>query len=330
MQPEAGTARIDGGRLGVGQVQRVLTLRTFPAYRNMSPEQLAVVAEYTRERFFAAGEHLQVEGRPVTTLHFVISGEVELYRGGRALRRMGPKTVVGGLAAFARASNGYDVVALEDTVTLEINAEDTRDIFEDHFPLLRAVINGLAREVLSTRKKAGPHAGYSNEVAEDCPCPPRPLDLVERMARLRDSIFTSRLDAIAEIAREAVEERVEAGEYLWHEGEPSGFYYVMVAGRVECRSEETGQTFRFGSGDAVGVLDAAAGDPRWYDARVASDMVALRIDIETLFDIFEDQFDLAMDLVALMAGAILRFYDDQARLSAVPDEAGLSEDDGGS
>ena len=104
----------------------------------------------------------------------------------------------------------------------------------------------------------------------------------------------------------------------------------MIAGRVDCRSEETGQTFQFGPGDVVGVLDASGAVPRWYEARVASDMVALRIEVETLFDIFEDQFDLAMDLVALMAGAILRFYDDQARLSAALDEAGLSEEDGGS
>ena len=128
---------------------------------------------------------------------------------------MGPKSAVGGLAAFAREPNGYDVVALEDTVTLELKVEDSRDIFEDHFPLLRGVINRLAQEVLMTRRQAGPHAGYSDEVSEDCPCPPRPLDLVERMARLRDSIFTSRLDAIAELAREAVEKRFEANTVLW-------------------------------------------------------------------------------------------------------------------
>ena len=308
MQSEPRAAELS---LGLGQVQRLLVLRTFPAYAHLAPEHLAVVATYTREGFYRAGEHLQRAGLPSTMLHFVVSGAVELRKDGNVLRRLGAKAVVGGIGALARLPQSYDVVAAEDTVTLSMHLEDTWEIFEDHFPLLRAALTGVALQVLENRKSMGPRAGYSETLAPAVPCPDRPLDLVERMARLRGSISfaESRLDAIAELARECREERHQPGDTLWREGERMDSFCVVVSGVIDCASEETGQRFRFGPGDAVGALDAIAGRPRWYTATVTEPSSVLRIDCETMLDLFEDHFELAQDVLAMMARAIMQFYE---------------------
>jgi CRP-like cAMP-binding protein len=297
--------------LGVGQVQRMLVLRTFPAYAKLPAEHLAVVATYTRDTFLRTDTLLQREGEPSTTLYFIVTGAVELRKGSRVLKRLGPKSVVGGIGALARTPHAYDVVVAEDTLALAMKVEDTWDIFEDHFPLLRAVLQGVSRQVLENRKAMGPTAGFPEPSTENVRCPTRPLDLVERMARLRKSISfaESRLDAIAELARESRERRYTPGEILWREGAHMDSFVMLVSGIIECASEETGQRFRFGPGDAVGALDSLAGMPRWYTATAATPVTLLRIECETMFDLFEDHFELAQDVLAMMARAIMRFYE---------------------
>ena len=311
MRPDVIQSAETAAGLGVGQVQRMLILRTFPAYAKLPPEHLAVVATYTREKFLRKDTMLQREGEPSTTLYFIVSGLVDLRKGNRVLKQLGPKSVVGGIGALARAPHSYDVVVAEDTLALAMNVEDTWDIFEDHYPLLRAVLQGVSRQVLENRKAMGPTAGFPAPSAECVACPTRPLDLVERMARLRKSISfaESRLDAIAELARESRERRHAPGEILWREGAHMDSFVMIVSGIIDCASEETGQRFRFGPGDAVGALDALAGMPRWYTATAATPVTLLRIDCETMFDLFEDHFELAQDVLAMMARAIMRFYE---------------------
>ena len=330
MQPDATRSAETAAGLGVGQVQRMLLLRTFPAYAKLPAEHLAVVATYTRDTFVRAGTVLQHEGEPSTTLYFIVTGAVELRKGDRVLKRLGPKSVVGGIGALARTLHPYDVVVAEDTLALSMRVEDTWDIFEDHFPLLRSVLMGVSRQVLENRKAMGPTAGYAPPSRESVQCPTRPLDLVERMARLRQSISfaESRLDAIAEIAREAREQRHDTGAILWREGAHQDSYVVIVSGIIDCVSEETGQRFSFGPGDAVGALDAIAGVPRWYTARAATPLTVLRIDCETMFDLFEDHFELAQDVLAMMARAIMRFYE-AGSVAPPPPEAEPEEAESG-
>lgn len=331
MQPDRRVEPADegGSALGVGQVRRLLILRTFPAYSPLAPDELAVIAAYTRERLYDAGEYLSRIGQRSASIHFVVRGAVELRRNGRTIRRLGPKSVVGGLSLLAREEQSYDVVAATETLALQLRADDAFDIFEDHFPVIRSALRAVGTEVLGIRKRTGTDAGYAEPETADCGYSDRPLDLVQRMAQLRRSISfaQSRLAAIAELAREAEEERHGRGTTLFSEGERIDAFYVVVSGIVGCASEETGQRFRFGSGDAVGALDAVSGQPRWYTATAETDLVVLRIDCETLFDIFEDHFDMAMDVVAMMARSILAFYDEAA--AAAPSDGGPGGAEGG-
>jgi CRP-like cAMP-binding protein len=305
--------------MGVGQMQRVLLLRTLPAYARLPPELIAVVAEYAQERYFPKGTFITREGAPVLAVHFIVRGRVEVRRRGRLLRDLGPRTVVGGVAMLAREPEGYDLVTTEDTITLEITAEDQHDIFEDHFPLLRNVLGGVAGEILSMRQGLDESAGFDQDFEEDCVCPTCPFDLVQRMAFLREAFYFTegRFDAIADMAREAQEVRLESGVTLWKEGDPSTHSLMVLRGTIACTAEASSQRFRFGPGGGVGFLDGIAGIPRWYTPVTNTHVVGLRLETETFFDLLEDHFALSMDLLRSMSSGLLGLFEKAADLAEV-------------
>ena len=99
----------------------------------MPTEISTILAESTVERRFSKGTHIHTQGRPATTIHYIVRGEVEIRRNGAAIRQMGSRMIVGGLSALAEDDQGYDCVALQDTTTLALQADDGQEIFEDHF-----------------------------------------------------------------------------------------------------------------------------------------------------------------------------------------------------
>jgi len=136
--------------------------------------------------------------------------------------------------------------------------------------------------------------------------PPPPLDLVGRIAQLRDAMpfAGAKMEALADLARDVREARLEAGHPLWREGEASDAFYFLLHGTVDAESED-GMRMTFGPGDVVGSLGTLGAEPRWFSATAASEVVALRLEAETLLDVMEDHFDFAMALVRSMARGFL-------------------------
>ncbi|MBW1762170.1 MAG: cyclic nucleotide-binding domain-containing protein [Deltaproteobacteria bacterium] len=290
--------------------QRFLFLRTMPALAEVPPEVSQVIAANTRERFFAEGEYLYRSGVPALEIQYVVSGECEIVRNGRAVRRLGARSVVGGVSALAGEELGYDCIALEDMVTLAIAVEDSQEIFEDHFVLLKRVLRGTSREVLESRRKLGQSAGFG-PVAKPFAFPDRPFDLVERMAFLRKTLSfgDSEIDAIADLARDVQEVHLPKGEVLWNVGDRSTYFLLPLRGVVDCQATDPDQHFQLGPSDSVGAIDAMADERRWFRAEVLEDLVAFRIDQESLLELLEDHFAMAMSLLKSMAAGILHLYD---------------------
>ena len=290
--------------------QRFLFLRTMPGLAEVPPEVSQVIAANTCERSFAKGEYLYRTGVPALEIQYVVSGECEIIRNGRSVRRLGPRSVVGGVSALAGEELGYDCVALEDMITLAIAVEDSQEIFEDHFVLLKRVLRGTSREVLETRRRLGESAGFG-PVSEPFAFPDRPFDLVERMAFLRKTLSfgDSEIDAIADLARDVQEVHLPKGEVLWNIGDRSTYFLLPLRGVVDCRATDPDQHFQLGPSDSVGAIDAMADERRWFRAEVAEDLVAFRIDQEVLLEVLEDHFAMAMSLLKSVAAGILHLYD---------------------
>jgi len=264
------------------------------------------MAELCEEEFYPAGAEIFAEGQPVRQIHYILEGAVELRRSGRPLRRLGPRSILGGLASLAGTHDSMQVVAIEDTTTFSFTQEDQLDIFEDNFELLVGVIRDVAGALMEAHRAAGPAAGFRPD-DETAPYPARPLSLVEKLAVLRRSVpyAEARLEALAELARESPEQRFAAGQVLWRAGDPSGHGLMMVAGVVEGVAGGGSQRFRFSSRSVVGGLDSLAAQPRWFDATALVDTVAIKVPTGALLDLFEDHVDMALDLLRVMAGEVL-------------------------
>ena len=290
--------------------QRFLFLRTMPAFAEVPPEVAQVVAANTRPRTFSKGEHLYRSGVPATEVQYIVRGECDIVRGGKRVRRLGPRDVVGGISALAVGEQGYDCIALEEMQTLAIKVEDAQEIFEEHFVLLKRVLRGTSREVLDARRKLGERAGFG-PVAEPFVFPDRPFDLVERMAFLRKtfSFGDSEIDAIADLAREVQEVHLPKGEVLWNIGDRSTYFLLPLRGVIDCKAVSPDQHFQLGPGDSVGAIDSMADERRWYRAEVVEDVIAFRIDTQVLLEVLEDHFRMAISLLRAIATGILSLYD---------------------
>jgi CRP-like cAMP-binding protein len=299
----------------VTTLERILYFKRLHNLADLPAAELTVIADHAGERFFSKGSLLLREGEPVAAVHLVVEGEVEVRRGGKPLGRFGPGTGLGGLGLFARDTEGWDVTALADTLTLELEADALLEVFEDRFPILLHVLRKLCRQLLDrlVRQEVDPRRGIPP--APPLPAGGRDLDLVERIFFLRQMLPFQRssINALFELSRSLTQVRFPPGVTLWREGDPSPGIYLILAGNVSAVSETRGLRFRPGPGYPLGSLEAVSGSPRWYDAVTETQLVALQGNAEALIDVFEDNFEMAMDYLAMVARGLLRILEAEGR-----------------
>ena len=104
------------------------------------------------------------------------------------------------------------------------------------------------------------------------------------------------------------ERRWTAGETLWEIGDAPGAMYMIVDGEVEAELAD-GQRFVAGRGYPLGNIETLAQKPRWYRPVARTDLVALRADHETFFDVMEDDFEVAETFLQAMAQGIVGSLD---------------------
>lgn len=102
---------------------------------------------------------------------------------------------------------------------------------------------------------------------------------------------------------------VLVGVPLWAEGEASPYVLLIVDGKIACASKRYGHSFVISRGHAVGVMEAMAEQPHWFDATTVTPVVALHGANEGLIDVFEDNFEMGMDYAALLARGVLSFIE---------------------
>jgi CRP-like cAMP-binding protein len=288
----------------------MLYLKRAPILAGLAGSDVAVIADAAAERFFPKGAVVLREGEPVGSVHFVVQGTLAIFRRGARVGRVRPGAAVGGLAIFARDPFGSLVVADEDTLTLELDADAVAEVLEDHFPILNHILREMSRQAIDlvTRFRLDPRAGIP-ELRLGSP-EPGDIDLVHRIFFLRRmAVFRrSSITALAEMARAMAQVRFEPGTVLWREGEPAPGIFLVRSGWLRA-SGSSGVSFRPGPGFPLGALEAVGEMPRWYDAVCETPVVALQGHMGVLVDAFEDHFGMAMDYLAAIALSTLRILD---------------------
>src|SRR5262245_16602132 len=300
----------------IGHVQRVLFLKKSRFTGTLPSSDLALIAEYLRERTFAPGDVLHAEGEPVPALHFLAEGTVVLLQGGVPVAHALRGAELGGLEMVARSPAQFTAVAETEALTLELTAEAEAEMLEDHFGIYHAVLRQTCREIIDY------HRRFPKEASAVLPppvpvgtLPERELDLVERIFFLRRAppFQRSSINALAELSRAITEVRFEPGTVLWSESYSARGIFLVVSGLVKAASPRFGFEMTVGAGGPLGIVEALAQIPRWYEATVVEPTVVLTGDVETFVDVLEDNFEMAMDYLAVIARWLLSLS--QARMA---------------
>ena len=294
----------------VAPLERLLHIKRVPMLAGLPNAEVAVLADAAVERKLAAGSEVLRQGEPAGAVQIVVRGALASVRKGATVGRTGPGGAVGVLALFAREPLGWQVVAEEDSLTLELDADALGEVLEDRFPILHHILRETSRGAIEllTRLKLDPAASL----------PPLPadasgtgeIDLVDRILFLRRmAVFQrSSITALAELGRAMAQVRFEAGTTLWHEGEPGPGIFLLRSGTVAA-SSAGGVGFQAGPGFPLGALEALGELPRWYGAVTETPVVALQGHMSALVDVFEDNFDVALDYLSVVARSTLRIVE---------------------
>jgi CRP-like cAMP-binding protein len=284
----------------------MLVLKKLPSIGALPSADLAVIADLARERFFPKGSVLLAEGEPVAAVHLVTYGAVEVRRGGVVIGTVLEGYGLGALGIFSGDPFDIDAVAAVDSQTLEIEADLLFEVFEDRFSLMHHILRDVSRQLIDQivdlrldPARIFPRAPDSEAVGA--------LDLVDRIFFLRRMpVFAkASINTLFEVSRGMTEIRFPPGTTLWKEGEDAPGVFVVTGGRLRCRSS-AGLDFLAGAGFPLGAAEAVGEVPRWYDAVTETTVTGLQGPIETLIDMFEDNFELAQHYLAGMTRGLIR------------------------
>jgi len=303
-----------------GTMERLLVIKALPLFTDLPAEDLAVVAEHARLRFYARGDVLfSGSDQAVDSIHLVLKGRVEEHRCGQPFRMHGPLHIVGGLDALATASPNVEAVAVEDTETLSLDRNSLSVILEDDFGILTVSLQGVAAATLRTRRRL-PSAGFPEPSAVDRALATTPTDLVSRIAFLRRHTLFGRMKVrtLSQLVQEARIEKLAGRRSLWRVGGAAEHAIIVIDGTLVCSTRDR-QRFAAGPGTVLGLEEALATEVRWYDVRSKGPTLLLAIDRTSIIDALEDDSDSAMETLAAMATAACELRD---RLPGMNDESG--------
>jgi CRP-like cAMP-binding protein len=287
-----------------GVRDRMLLLRSLPAFAPLEDHALTLLAEHMRVRTCKPGEQLLKLGEPVHHVYVVLEGELRWHRKGGTSTTSHRLDVVGWLTMMARDPDGMDARAEGDAIVLELPAEALEHALEDDF--------GIARN--SMRLGAGGLLAARNNLPALEPLPPlemgilRPEQrtLVERLIDMRRApLFeNANAEALIALARCSKEVRLDPGTPIWKIGDSSTFWFLIEYGRVRC-TNAAGKTQEIGSNFVIGIMDSLAQAQRSYDVVTDTLVVANKIELESFLGVLETHIELARDFLGFLARTVL-------------------------
>jgi len=299
----------------VGPIDRLLYMRTLPQVAGLETRELAIIARQATEVYVRKGEIVLREGDPVDRMYVVVSGQIALTTHGVEIMRCLPGDNVGIIPALAKSEPRFEARATQDTVALSLDIDIMLAAMEENFHLFQNSLRSLARFHLDMMPDIIGGTRRAPWVGEGVKVPDRPLDVVERLVLLRrGNIFRNLgLEALVLMATSMEQQRWKAGTELWTPGEPADYLLVILDG--ECVGTlDDGTTFEAGRGYPLGNLETLARGERWYTAKATTDLITLRGNHEALFDVLEDDVDVAMHFIESVAAGAMNALERLAEL----------------
>lgn len=285
-------------------LERLIFLRTLPNISMMQRSGLSYIAQRSEERHYAKGEVIFEYEDTVDAVHFVVEGKISVEQEDVLVAMVEPPFAVGFLPVLSTQPVHQRMVALEDTVTLELSAAEIHVVIEEDFAFLETGLRQLSRQLVENQAKLEAGGQLKRSEPDEVPYPNDELDIIQRIVAVRKGpLETANLEPLVQLVRQFEEIRVEPGHVFWDEGDEALGGFNIVYGVVSCESEK--RTFRMGPGSSVGQLEAYGALPRSYGAVAETRVVALRGTAEGFLDVLEDHFELAMATMSFIADHLI-------------------------
>jgi CRP-like cAMP-binding protein len=294
--------------------ERILRLRGVPTLRTLPPQDLAQVAASLRPVAFRRGETLLREDEPPTSFFLLNTGTVTLRRKGKRFGTVRGPGGVGFMSFLARHAGGTSAVAENFVEALEFQAETMEEIFEDHFSVLLGTIRLVAQRLIEENKVTPPPPYVPPAVSFDSMIGDNPLGIVERifLVRRMRAFSEANVNSLATLARKMIEVRPPAGEVLWRAGDRAEHSYFVVKGMLDLTWNDGQSVQKIGPGYVVGGAESLVSLPRWNDLVTAEPAILLRGARDGLIDLFEDDYELGLKFLSMLATLLVTMWDRKA------------------
>ncbi len=124
-------------------IEKAMLLSEWPLFERLATDELALIAARTTEVEYTTGEEVDLDNSAGGSVHFVVSGAIELVSKGRSIRRAGKGEAVGSLAALEEVVPDETLKILEPTHALLLSGEEFERTVGDHPEFAMAVIRRL-------------------------------------------------------------------------------------------------------------------------------------------------------------------------------------------
>ncbi len=158
---------------GLVTVEKMIALRSVPLFARLAPEELSSLARASREKEFAAGQPLCVEGEPGDEVFVLLAGDVKVYRqDGDNQKLVGSEQAggfIGEMAVLDPAPRAASVLAGDHgTTVLSLSGVTFREALNTNPSVAHGVIRALATRLRKSQPGAAP------------PIKPRPVGATAR------------------------------------------------------------------------------------------------------------------------------------------------------
>jgi CRP-like cAMP-binding protein len=294
--------------------QRLIRLRSMPVLTPLPSSDLAQVAGSLRRRTFAKGETLTHEDERPRSVWLLESGTVTMRRKGKRIGTVRAPGGVGFMSLLARTAGGTAAVADSLVEALELRGDVLEEVFEDHFQALLLTLRFVADRMLTEMMKRTPPPFTPPAEPLDQLVGAQPLGVVERIFLLRRTraFSQSNVNSLATFAKKMEERRVPAGEVLWRVGERSDKTIFLVKGMARLVSGGGEKVQRVGPGYVIGGAEGLTGRTRWNEFVTDEPVVLLQTPREAMIALFEDDLELSLQFLSMMATLVISLWDENA------------------
>jgi len=131
----------------ISTIEKVLFLKSVDLFSQMPGENLAQVAQITKELYFDKGHHIIKQGDLGDCLYLIIEGNIKIVTGDKEVALLGDKECVGEMSLLDSEPRSASAIAVTDVVLLKIKQEDFYEMMSDRPEIAQGVISVLTRRL---------------------------------------------------------------------------------------------------------------------------------------------------------------------------------------